>query len=978
MRKTSRSLGAAFFGALLAGASTLALYAASASAQTFQNAQDVREYNIGAQSLASALAEFARQADMQILFAYEDLRDLPAPAVTGRFTRAEALERLLSGSGYQASFEGEGVVRLNPPPGGRFSDVASDQAEGVVITGTSIRGRAPIGAHLVTLDAEAIEASGRTTPEDLVRTLPQVFGGDIAQHVSFQGGNIGGGSTVNLRGLGADATLPLINGRRLPAVGLRGNFADISSIPVSAIERVEVLPDSASAIYGSDAVGGVVNFIMRRDFDGVAASARYGGVTEGALRETRLALSGGGRFGPLSLFAAFEHFDRTALAMADRAYLADSDLRALGGGNFDLLRTNPATLSVSGLGLYGVPLGQDGTDLRESDLIPGLARTDNANAGLDALPAQTQNMMFAAAALDLGPNLELRADARIAGRDFYVSNGPITSRFVIPASNYYRSVHALFPGRTITADYNFTPDLGPRSEAGDFNLIDVGLSARWSIGETWSVEPLLAYAEFSGGHRINNLLRTDALNAALASSNPSLAFNPFGDGSHTPASVLESFRGYSISDITSRVGSGALKADGVVFNLPAGPVRAAFGADYREEHYEIAGVLFVSGSAPTPRVSTSSGRDVTALFGELAAPLWDNNQGQGLDLSLALRHERYSDFGDTTNPKLGLEWRVAESLSLQASYGQSFRAPNLVDLDPSASINARQVRAINITDPLAPSGVSQIIFIAGANPDLREQTAESWSVGLSYRAPERNGLRFDLNYFDVSFDGRISGITNVAAAMFPSSDYGSLVDRSPDPALVAALIAEATALGTAGGFTAADIDAVIDIRAQNLTRNDVRGFDLGLTYGFELADGEVEFSFNGVWTTDFIRQATPASTARNVVGTIGNPSERRARLGLAWRNQDLSAALFANYTSGAIDNLSTPARGIDAWTTIDLRLSADLGLSDALGSPRLSLSVLNALDEDPPFANNPIGVGYDPANADPLGRFVALELSTRF
>lgn len=940
-----------------------------------------REYDIPAQPLSSALVRFAEQSDLQVLFSQADVAGMNSRPVRGRFAPEAALAQLLPPGAPRIEIAGDRLVRTDLLRPQRAENDGASGDEEIVVTGTRIRGAAPVGSQLVTLDRVEIEQSGLATTEQVTRTLPQVFGGDIAQHVSFQGGNIGGGSTINLRGLGADATLSLINGRRLPSIGLRGNFADVSTIPVSAIERIEVLPDSASAIYGSDAVGGVVNFIMRRDFGGAEFRARYGGVTEGDLTETRFAAAAGRSFGPLSLFASFEHFDREALAMADRAFLADSDLTALGGGNFDLLRSNPTTLIVSGLGAFAVPFGQDGTDLEESDLIAGLTRTANANEGLDALPTQTQNALFISGVLDLGPGLELFGDVRLVERSFLARNGHVSQRFVIPATNAFRAVHGLFPGRTVQADYDFYRDLGPRTEIGDFTLIDLALGARWSVGEMWAVEPTLAYARFGGGHRIENLINTTALSAALASSDPALAFNPLGDGSFTSAGTLESIRGYTLSDVVSEVWSIAAKADGDLFHLPAGAVRTALGADYRGEFYQIGGELFVTGTAPTPRSSTSNGRTITALFAEALIPLFGPEFappiGERIDLSLAARFERYSDFGETTNPKLGLEWSLSDALTLRASYGRSFRAPNLADLDPGSSINTRQVRGINITDPVSSTGVSQIIFIAGANPDLHEQTAESWSAGFAYDPPRPSGLRFSANYFDVRFSDRISSITNIAAAMFPNSEFASLVDRSPDPAVVAALIAEAQTLGTSGGFSAGDIDAIVDVRSMNLARTEVRGFDLSAGYAFGLGTGALELSADATWLTEFLRQAAPSSVARDVVGTVGNPVDWRARLSAVWRHEAWSLAAFVNYTGAYRDNLSAPQRDIDAWTTLDLNLSFDLPHGDGF-APRLAFSVNNAFDEDPPFVNNALGFGYDPANAHPLGRFLAVELSTRF
>ncbi|HRK64361.1 MAG TPA: TonB-dependent receptor, partial [Terricaulis sp.] len=854
-------------------------------------------------------------------------------------------------------------------------------ADELVVTGTRIRGAAPAGAHVIVLDRTAIAESGAGGVEDLTRTLPQAFGGDIAQHVSFVGGNIGGGSAINLRGLGSDATLSLVNGRRVPVLGLRGSFGDISSIPVTAIERVEVLPDSASAIYGSDAVGGVVNFILRRDFEGVELGARYGGVTEGDLRETRIDLAAGRRFGALSVFAAYERFERTALAVADRAYLANSDLTALGGDNFSSTRANPASLNVSGLGAFAIPRGQDGASLTEADLIAGAVNYSNVNEGLDALPASEQNSVTLSARVDFSSDLEAYLDLRWAQRHFLAHNYHPTSRMNIPASNAFRMANGLFPGRTLSADYNLYRDLGPRTETGDLDMIDLAAGALWRVSETWTLEPSAAYARIGGRHRTDNLVNSVSLAAALASSDPNTAFNPFGDGSFSNPAVIEAIRGWAVDDIVSETWSVALKADGALLQLPAGPIRIAIGGDYRSEFYEVGGVTATAGPTPVARVFSSNGRTVTAAFGEVLVPLFGEGfrppLGESLDLSLAARHERYSDFGETTNPKLGLTWQLNDALSVRASYGHAFRAPNLPDLDPDGALNRRQVRGIPITDPVSPSGTSQILFIAGANPNLREQTATSWSAGFDYDN-RAEGLRFSLSYFDVRFSDRISGISNIAAAMLPNSEFASLVNRAPDPTLVAALLAEAAALGTDGGYVVADIDAIVDVRSTNLARTDVNGMDLSGALSVDLAEGSLELRGDATYLFEFLRAASPLAQPRDVVDTVGNPVDFRARLGLSWRTEHYTLGGFLNYMDGYRDNLSAPARRIAPWTTLDLHFSIALPPVGAADDVRLNFSLNNAFDEDPPFVNHRSGFGYDSANAHPLGRFAAIHVASRF
>jgi len=969
-------------------------FANEALAQSQTEAGEVEiNFDIDAQPLSTALAAYVRQSGVTTLFSQDRVQGAYAPAVRGRFTREEALDLLLARSGLEGDVTPDNVLHIqdtrrpqssaaSAEPSARQDTSDTEEVdEEIVVTGTRIRGAAPVGSSVVTIDRDDIEESGLATTEDLMRTLPQVFSSGFAQHISFQNGNIGGGSGLNLRGLGADATLTLVNGRRLPVMGLRGNFTDISSIPASAIERIEVLPDSASAIYGSDAVGGVVNFILRRDFEGLELRARGGGVTDGDLEEFRFGAAAGARFGALRLFGAYEYFERSALQTADRTYLADSDLRPLGGANFDSFRSNPTTLIVSGLGSFAVPFGQDGANIRQTDLIAGLINTANVNDGLDALPAVDQHALVLSVELDLTPDVSVFGDARYASRNFLSANAHTTQRITIPASNAFRARNNLFPGRTVQADYDFYRDLGPRLEDGQTETLDLAAGLRWDLSDVWRVEPQFAYARVASDHTRRNLINLPALNTALASPDPNVAFNPFGDGSFTNPATIASIRGFGHSDLVSETWSVSAKADGPIFSLPAGDVRLALGGDYRHEYFEISDVSFTTTTAPTPSTSSKNDRNVEALFAEVLIPLFGPGfappLGERVDLSLAGRYERYSDFGETFNPKFGVRWDLSDALSLRASYGRSFRAPNLSDLDPDGTLARRQVRGLNITDAGAPSGRSNIILILGANPDLEEQRAESWSAGFTY-APPQSGFRAEFNYFDVRFSNRIASINNIAAALNPASEFASLIDRSPDAAEIAALLAEAQALGTSGGFSASDITVIVDARATNLARTDVRGMDLALSYAFDAGPGELTLRADATYLTDFVRAASPLANAVNVVDTVGNPVDLRARLGATWTLGRFTASGFVNYTDAFSDNLSAPAREVDDWTTVDLNFSWQLGSTESERGSELSLSVINAFDQDPPFVNNAAGVGYDPSNADPLGRFLAVELRTRF
>ncbi len=273
---------------------------AFAQAPAAEQAQAVIAFDIPEQSLAASLTDYARQSGVTVLFPYAELAQIQAPALRGRYRPAEAIDLLLARSGWRANAERSGAIRLveqDHPQRRAAADeaVATSNAQAVserpadtsseeiVVTGTRIRGAPPAGANVITLDRDYIEESGQSTLAGVLQTLPQNFAGSqnegTQNNTTIPGRNIAFASTVDLRGLGADATLTLVNGRRLAPAGF-GNFVDVSAIPLAAVDHVEILPDGASAIYGSDAVGGVVNIILRSDFDAQELALRYGDVTK--------------------------------------------------------------------------------------------------------------------------------------------------------------------------------------------------------------------------------------------------------------------------------------------------------------------------------------------------------------------------------------------------------------------------------------------------------------------------------------------------------------------------------------------------------------------------------------------------------------------------------------------------------------------------------------------------------------------------
>jgi len=267
-----------FFAAVLAsGVSATALYAPSACAQTGE-----QTYNIEGQRLSDALRKYSDISGREVIAASSLLEGRRSNRVRGRLSPDAALSRLLTGTGLTIELvEGAWVLRSGNVDAGETGSTETN-GEAIIVTGSRIRGAGPTGSPVVTIDREAIEKSGYGTVQQMLQSLPQAFGGGPNEAVSTTTTRNGGGSdstfgsSINLRGLGTSSTLVLIDNARPALGGIGGVFADISLIPVGAVERIEVLIDGASAIYGADAVAGVVNVRMRSRFEGAETMLRAG------------------------------------------------------------------------------------------------------------------------------------------------------------------------------------------------------------------------------------------------------------------------------------------------------------------------------------------------------------------------------------------------------------------------------------------------------------------------------------------------------------------------------------------------------------------------------------------------------------------------------------------------------------------------------------------------------------------------------
>ncbi len=731
----------------------------------------------------------------------------------------------------------------------------------VPVTGSHIRGATDTAFPLTIYTREEIATSGATTLQQFIQTIPQNFNGGASENAMGEvtgGGNANDqvvGTGVNLRGLGNDATLVLVNGHRLAPGNVLGNFVDLSLIPLYAVDRIEVVTDGASAIYGSDAVGGVVNIILGRNLDGAETRVRYGTASDGSPRDREVGQTLGHSWDTGSGLLIYEYSDRTSLGAGSRPYTRSAAMP------FTLL---PEAVRQS---VYG-------------------SVDENATGGLD-----------------------LFAQGMYSHKSTYydVTSFGSTLRTEPTIDAYYASAGARL-------------DL-PRG----------------------------AQLELTGNYSANDT-RLDTVPAGTAIP-----------------STDERFQS-SILSLDAQL-------NGIAYSLPAGDVRFALGAQFREEKYDSRDYLALTDFNP--------GRHITAVFAELRVPLVGPRSAGAtlnrLELTLADRQEDYSEFGSTNNPQVGLILRPVPALKLRGTYGTSFQAPLLSDLNPVPF----EVVPVPEPDPRT-AGVTNTLLVFGGNPDLQPEKARTWTAGLDFTPSSLPGFHGSATYYEIRFTGVITNpqvnvdLSNVLAQEAVLGP--TIIERNPSPATVQQFAAS-PGFANYFGINLASIGAIFDSRLHNLSIERTSGLDLDGAWDTPTRLGNVELGLRATYIFRFDTQFTSNAPAASILNTAYNPVGLRMRARAVIRHGGLALASFVNYTNSYEGGSAVGVGHIASWTTLDATATYmfDFGRGP-LADTSVELAVTNLMNRSPPYVPNLVypGINFDGANANALGRFVSVQLAKRW
>lgn len=1000
-------------------------------------------------------------------------------------------------------------VYAEPQPTKQVADRDEESLDTVVITGSNIRRTNVEGVAPVTVvDESAIEVRNAFQPVDLLTALPSVVNLPENETRLGSSGARGDNANINLRNMGATATLILVNGRRMainPMTAGLSQAVNVNQLPSIGIERIEVLRDGASAIYGSDAVGGVINYILKKEFEGIEGTVRFGLPEAGGGESLQTALNFGSSFAGARgrFFGNLEGYQREATLLTERDFsqTALNSARAPApfnnlGGPFD---------GRSARGLW--PTFRIGTStannyFRPVNGTPALttaapSRSANPEFFLDlnsygyASPETKRITGFFSAEFDITDSLTVFGDASLYTSDSTMRRQPLALNaptsdklMVMPIDSPYNPYGSRFyhptgaPNSDGTGRLTGTPrsvsftqmtirDLAAETIDTQADVIRLSAGLRGKIGETWEWDGTVFYNEVNGEDGAFPDVRESLLQAAIGRTDTA-AYNPFGytfkvqngavvaDQPFTnAAATVGSFSEVFARSARSSLASADLRANGRFLTLFGNDVMAAVGIEYRQENLRDVRPPF-SGENPAssgldvtnndfllhpPRPDVFGDREVTSIYAEVVVPIVVRAQAvplvDSLEVTASGRYESYSDFGDTTKPKVGLNWRPTEWLMLRGSYNEGFMAPSLAALytSPRWSITAGAGDIDTYRNPYLNEGPYVMRTYFGGNPDLKPQESEGQTFGFVLDIPLVQGLSLTADLWKIdrknllgqrstaqisaSDTALLQAYTKaqIAAGVSVNQiDVGSGTNYKGDPdverfPLTPEERAAFAAYNAANPNNPAAPAGRIFSRNQpflNLASSTHEGIDFGFNY--EIAtDSFGQFAINSEWA--YLRKSqsvlAPANVAPTVnEGLLGDGAAKiRSTTNLSWRKGPWNAGIGvyhigkthdtgATTTQAIYEGLGSPSYiepfftggrtlyrlVIDPVTSYNVSLGYrfDENAPDWIRETRVRLAISNVTDEEPPLASG--AFGYDPATSQSLmvGRAWSLELTRRF
>ncbi|UKE49665.1 TonB-dependent receptor [Xanthomonas translucens] len=881
-----------------------------------------------------------------------------------------------------------------------FAQEAATTLDRITVTGSNIpRTNTETPSPVQVVTRQEIDRTGKSTVAEYLQTLTSDGAGSIPK--SFGNGFAGGGAGISLRGLGAGSTLVLLNGRRMATYGLADDgqkvFTDLSTIPLDAVERIDILKDGASAIYGSDAIAGVVNIILRNDFEGAILRGSYGmsGDSDGDARKATLTAGTGNLANDgWNAFFSLDVGKSDAIKISDRKdrkWIGTGDIRRYGYDAADAQFLGGAYLSGGTTGGVG-PNGSVFNNAATPQLValPGCAGLttipgqtdataqaqgclwDPAQQYRDLSPEETYVNVFGRASFAFGEGGEIYTEIGYSKKETVFSNTPsgVSGGWGYPGGPVNASSGA--GATTLYAGHPDNPlpyaarvrysawDVGPRvtDTTNAFNRFLVGVKGNW--GE-WSYDTAYLHSGTDLVNKRTGFLRNSAVQCVLG--NPACAAGTWriGDNAGLNSQALYDYISPAISATAkSSLDMFDFKVSRSLADLQGGPLGLALGTEWRKTSNSLTPQTFTDiGDIIGLGYSAYDGtQNVYAAYAELSAPVLEQ-----LELSAAVRYDKYESGDGKATPKLGVKWTPADWIALRATYAEGFRAPN-----PAENGDGGLAAFSNASDPVRCAidqanecTARSVALITRPNPALKPEESKSYSLGFVLQPTASTSLTVDA--WEIKRTNEIAQSDTRDAIL-----AGNVLRDSNDIGGVA----------NSGSILAVNTDYV------NANSSRVRGIDTDIRQTFAIGPGQLEL--DAQWSHLLKFERTGASGTVDYLGTHGNcdvtncigTPQDRINVGTTWKQGNWSVSGVVNYID-SIENKDSrggsylafyedgsPVEKIASFTTFDL--SGRWNVTEAF---ELNASVQNVFDRIAPLDPSTYGgINYNPLHfSGAVGRY---------
>jgi iron complex outermembrane recepter protein len=908
------------------------------------------------------------------------------------------------------------------------ADTSVETLQEVVVTGTLIRGVAPVGSNLVSIGVPEIEAMGATDMTDIITNLP----------MTGQFGNVTQGMTNSsyyaptIHSLGASAsnsTLVMVDDHRIPSGGFNHGLTDPSIVPAIAIQNVDIIADGASSIYGTDAVAGVINFVTRSKFDGFEVQGQ-GGTGDSYGTQNFGALWGSTWDNGWALVAGSYDL-RDSIPNSARSFLYPNHT-AQGGTNFLSFSCAPASIQPAGSALIFLsPTAATGTVNAAAN-----APCNTSQYG-DLVPREERENMLVKFERDFGDNLKINTDVLLSRRvdtataalgtlsataydtgaqanPFYVDPPGVTAATQTVRVNLDGLLSGKFndPVNVTGNETAYVANSADYHLAGDWHAT-LNSVVGWDRGYMLSDGSLCASCvslalngttNTSGSLTAPSIPGTNGIiTQALTAANALDVWDPAGTNKTSAAVINSLVSGYTSTEVIDEIKEVRLGADGSVLHLPAGSVRVALGGEFT--YYSETQTITTDAISAPGLTYYDFGRSVASGYGEVDIPVIGADMHVPLvkkfDVDVSGRYDHYSDVGPTKNPKFAATWTVTDDVKLRGNYSTAFVAPWLdsVQKPPSyaaeaTSFNVPVANYPNVTQIPGCAGqtvnctissTTQGIILSGANSGLKPETGSDWSIGADFTPTFAPGLKLSVTNFNDNFTG---GVTSPnLSAITSASALNHLLVFYPNGATLAQV---AAFVGNApvSGVLPSKIYYTYDFRQANVLNLDISGIDFSANYRLPTQIGVFRAGDFFTYFTKYTEQNGTGGAVYSVLNTSGInqtfPSIKfQMRANVGWDFLHFTGDFFWNYTGSYLNWGSTavnpvistngaPSGGgdvVSSFSSFDAHLSYQLPKLWTLTSSQIFMNVTNIANTPPAFYNS--AIGYNNFVGNPIGRIIA-------